>query len=182
MAAMMLVNKAKRRTSCKSVGKGKGKGKGVRRKSKRSFAMSAKITDVAKTGAIGSVGALAGTVVGNLLPLPASWTDGALGPIVHALIGIGTGFAVSKFADKKTGIAMAQGAVTVALYDTLRGALQKVAPNLNLQGYDDAGLLGYDDAGLLGAYADGGVGAYVDDAGGGMGYAGAGYTGDVDSI
>lgn len=133
--------------------------------------IQANVFNAAKNGAIGSVGAIAGTVVGNLLPIPENFKAGNMGLIINALIGIGTGMMVGNFTNRKVGEHMAQGAVTVALHETMKNVIQQAVPALNLDGYDN-GLLGDD---LL-AYDDG-MSAYdasnYDD---GLNYSGAGMT------
>jgi len=101
-----------------------------------------------KAGAIGAAGALAVDVVFAKLPLPANLKTGALKPVMQGLVGIAIGMAVAKFGkNKKLGSELAQGAVTVSLYNAGRAML---APTLGLSGYDDSGVLGYDDQGMLG--------------------------------
>ena len=157
MASLMLVNPKKRKTKRKTVRKAATKRRGTttlkkvsrRRRSnpiKSNFANIA--IDSAKNGAIGSLGAIAGTVATNFLPIPDSLKSGTMGVMTNALIGIGTGFAVHKFADKKIGIKMAEGAVTVALHGTFKNLVQKALPTVNLNGADDYEF----DPALLGAY------------------------------
>lgn len=100
-------------------------------------------------GAVGAAGALAVDVAMSKLPLPANLTTGTLAPITKGFVGIGVGMIVSKFLkNKRLGEQLANGAVTVALYNAGK---QMIGPSLGLSGYD-SGLLGY-DSGLLG-YSD----------------------------
>lgn len=106
--------------------------------------------DTVKNGAIGAAGAVISEVVLSKLPLPAAMQSGAGLTAAKALVGVGVGMAVSKFLKNRSlGKTMAEGAVTIALHDTIRGAIK--GP-LGLSGYGDGGLLGMSDAGLLGYY------------------------------
>jgi hypothetical protein len=112
--------------------------------------------DQFKTGAIGAAGALAVDIAIQRLPLPDSLKTGQLAPIVKGFIGIGIGMAVAKFGkNRELGKKLAQGAVTVSLYNAgkemLKGPL----------GLSDDGLLGFSDSGLLdGDFDDYGMGAH----------------------
>jgi len=154
-----------------------------RRNPVRKTGITNRMIKTATNGLYGSLGAIAGSVVGNYLPLPANLKVGNMAIVVNALIGIATGYTVSNFADRKIGEEMAQGAVTVALHGTMKNMLTGMMPGLaladDLLGYEDYnGLLGHDDYNDdLSAYVQGGnvLNAYVDND---MGYSGAGYTGD----
>jgi len=188
MAVLMLVNPRKRRkTKRKSSARSKS-GTVVRyrtRKTKKRIrrrrnpigmrGVQASVMNAVKNGAIGSVGAIAGTVVGNLLPLPETLKAGNMGLVIDALIGIGTGMLVGNFTNKKIGESMAQGAVTVALHGTMKNIISQAIPALNLAGFDD-GLLGDYDDGLLAYDYDDGMSAYDDN----LGYSGAGMTNPLD--
>jgi hypothetical protein len=71
----------------------------------------------------------------------------------QGLVSIGLGMAVAKFGkNKRLGVQLAEGGLTIALHGVMKGALAKQMPAL--AGYDDGllgndGVLGYDD-GLLG--------------------------------
>lgn len=144
-----------------------------------------------KNGAIGSLGAIAGSLAGNYLPVPAQFKSGPMKIAAEAMIAIGVGFGVSKFVDKQTGILMAQGGVTVALHETMKGQLSAMIPQLNLSGFDEYDtLLGDDLLGMDDDYDDEFMdNEFIDDLSAyddlnGMGYSGAGYTGsdsDLDS-
>jgi len=196
MASLMLVNPRKRRAK-KRKSRARSKVRTITkyrtRKPKRKIrrrrnpiaarGLAGVVTKSAKNGAIGSLGAIAGTIVGNFLPVPDSFKEGNMAVVVQALVGIGTGYAVSKFMSKGVGEQMAQGAVTVALHDTMKGFIQNAVPTLNLNGYDGGLLGGYDDSLLgVGEYDD--LGAYADlgEYDTGMGYSGAGYTGAADDF
>ena len=125
-----------------------------------------KVISSLQDGAVGSLGAIAGTIAGNFLPLPENMKGGNTGIAIQALIGIFVGVTVGNLSkNKKLGMNMAQGAVTVALHDSMKGLLSQAMPNLNMGGYD--GLLGMDEY-VLNEYVEGGMN--------GMGYAAAGST------
>jgi hypothetical protein len=124
----------------------------------------------AKSGAIGAVGAILSEVVLGKLPLPASLQSGTGLTLVKGLVGVGVGFFAAKVAkNKKVGVDMANGAMTIALHDTIRGALKGPLGLSN-----DSGLLGYggdsynDDTGLLGYYSP--TSAYAPEINNSMGY------------
>lgn len=75
-----------------------------------------------KEGAIGATGAIAAEFLLSKLPLPEQFKSGTMQPVAAALASVGVGMLVSKFGKKPAlGKAMAQGGVTVALHQSLRG-------------------------------------------------------------
>lgn len=156
----------------------------TRRRNPKRRNITDRMIKTATNGLYGSLGAIAGSIVGNYLPLPANLKVGNMAIAVNALIGIATGYTVSNFMDRRIGEEMAQGAVTVALHGTMKNMLTGMMPGLalsdDLLGYEDYnGLLGHDDYNDdLSAYVQGGnmLNAYdIDES---MGYSGAGYTGE----
>lgn len=140
-----------------------------------------RIMTTTQDGAIGSVGAIAGSIVGGYLPLPLNLKTGNMAIAVNALIGMGTGFTVANFFDRKFGEKMAQGAVTVALHGTLKNMISGMLPNVPLS--DD--LLGDDLLGYYGSMMDMDddlqaydMGHYSFDEPDNLGYSGAGMTGE----
>ncbi len=131
--AALLVNPRKRRvTRKKSTRKAPARRKRTsavatvrtvsRRKYRRNPSARANIVSTVKEGAIGAAGAIASEFVMSKLPLPDNMKTGQMQPIVSALVSVGVGMAVTKFGKKKgIGMAMAQGGVTVALHQTMRG-------------------------------------------------------------
>lgn len=119
-----------------------------------------------KTSAIGAVGALGVDIAMQKLPIPASLTaNPIMAAATKGFVGIGLGMLVSKIGkDRSLGKDIAHGAVTVSLYNAMKGA---IGPSLGLSGISDDGLLGWDD-GLLG-YED-----FNDDVG--MGWMGPAAT------
>lgn len=127
--------------------------------------MAAKTMTAFQDGAVGSLGAIAGTIVAGYIPIPDQFKAGNMGIVIQALIGIGVGVTVGNFSrNKKLGMDMAKGSVTVALHDTMKTLLGQALPNMNMGGY---GMLGMDE------YVS--MNEYVSDMSG-MGYAGAGVT------
>lgn len=172
MSQLLLVNPKKRRKASKSKTRTviryrtrKSSKKRIRRRRNPigGRGMTGLLIRSAQNGAIGSIGAIAGTLVGNMIPLPVNFKEGNMGLIIDAIIGISTGALVGNFTNRKFGEHMAQGAVTVALHGTMKNMIQTAMPQLNLSGYD-GGLLGDD---LL---------AYDVDLDNDLGYSGAGMT------
>lgn len=94
-----------------------------------------------KEGAVGAAGAIAAEFLLSKLPLPAQFKAGPMQPVASGLAAIGVGMLVSKFGKKhQLGKAMAQGGVTVALHQSMRGF---VSGPLGLTG--SAGLAYYGD-------------------------------------
>lgn len=106
------------------------------------------IGDTFSKGAIGGVGAVVVDAAMQRLPMiPTNLQTGIPGAITKGLVGIGIGMITSKIMkNKKLGTQLADGAVTVAMYNASKSM---IGPALGLSGYDDDGLLGYGD-GLLG--------------------------------
>jgi hypothetical protein len=165
MAQLMLVNPRKRRKTAKKarrktgiVSRASGLARRVSSKVRRyrrnpiGGSVSSPTTQL-KNAAIGAAGALAVDVVMSKLPLPANLSTGMGRTAAQGLVSIGLGMAVAKFGkNKRLGVQLAEGGLTIALHGVMKGALAKQMPAL--AGYDDGllgndGLLGYDD-GLLG--------------------------------
>ena len=101
-----------------------------------------------KEGAIGAGGAVAVEVILSKLPLPAALSEGNGKVAAKVLGGVALGYAVSKFGKKSAlGKTLAQGAVTVALHDTIRNM---VGPSMGLSG-DTLLASDWDDMGYWGA-------------------------------
>lgn len=178
MAKMLLVNPRKRRKARKTVSKGKRRisrarkalssvTRTVKRYRRNPLPKMGGAVDTLKNGAIGAAGAVISEVVLSKLPLPASFSSGTGMAVAKALVGVGVGMAVSKvLKNKSLGKTMAEGAVTIALHDTIRNA---VKGPLGLSGYGDGGLLGY-DSGLLGYYSAANSYPTPADMGAGVGY------------
>lgn len=177
MAKMLLVNPRKRRKARKTVSKKRRISRArnalasvtrtVKRYRRNPLPKMGGAVDTLKNGAIGAAGAVISEVVLSKLPLPASFSTGTGMAVAKALVGVGVGMAVSKvMKNKSLGKTMAEGAVTIALHDTIRNA---VKGPLGLSGYGDGGLLGY-DSGLLGYYSAANSYPTPVDMGAGVGY------------
>lgn len=118
------------------------------------------LTNQLVDGGIGAAGALLAQIANNLLPVPDALKGGAAGPLVRAAIGVGVGMLAGQIVGKRTGQQLAQGAVTVALYEAGKAVLAGKVPGLSDASLLDASLL---DASLL-AYDVDGLGAYQNPA------------------
>lgn len=124
MAQLMLVNPRKRRTTRKRRAPRRAPSRRlattVTRKTYRRNPIKRKgIMTTFTNGATGAAGALAVDLAMSKLPIPANLNTGALAPVTRGLVGIGLGMLVAKFGkNKKLGEQLADGAVTVALYNT----------------------------------------------------------------
>lgn len=128
--------------------------------------------------AIGAAGALGLDVLIGFLPLPPNLKTGPMRSVVRVVGAIGLGMLAGMVVKKETAANIAAGAVTVTLYDVLKGALQTAMPTLQLGendvftqypslAYASAGQV-VDDMGMyvgegneMGEYEDS-VGAYVE--------------------
>lgn len=155
MAKLLLANprkrkrvSRKRRTSVSTVSR-----KRVSRKYRRNpSARGTSVTQSVKRSFVGAIGALSVDLVTNqvvkFLPMEGIDMQGTTGALVKGAISIGLGYSVAKFGGKKKlGAELAEGGLTVAIYEMGRAQLSNSGM---LDGmYSSDGLLGYDD-GLLG--------------------------------
>lgn len=157
--AALLINPRKRRTTRKSKRKAPAKRRRSTslatvktvstRRYRRNPSSRTNIMGTVKEGAVGAVGAIAAEFLISKLPLPDQFKSSTAQPIVSALASVGVGMLVSKFGKKHAlGKTMAQGGVTVAMHQAMRGL---VAAPLNLEGgglayYDDFNEMGYTEA------------------------------------
>jgi len=177
MASLMLVNPRKRRKSRRkavthkknpirrrrSTGLSAAPHKRRRHHYRRNPIGGTGITEQIKGSAIGALGAIAVDLAMTRLPIPASMKTGAMLHVAQGAVSLGLGMLVAKVGkNKKLGMQLADGGMTVALY---AAAKSMVGPQLGLAGYEDLGddLLGFEDLGddLLGMdddYSMGGVG------------------------
>ena len=99
------------------------------------------ITNLAMDSAVGAGGAILTAIIAAKLPLPDALKGPIATPLVNGALGIALGALIGTLGAKKYGEQVAAGAVTVTLYDAMRGMLKdKVA---GLGGYGD--LLAYDE-------------------------------------
>lgn len=121
------------------------------------------IVSQVKGAAVGAMGAIAVDLAMTKLPIPLSMRTGAMLHLTQGAVSLGLGMLVAKVGkNKKLGMQIAEGGLTVALYAAAKAA---VGDKLGLAGYEDLGddLLGFQDLGddLLGMDDDfsmGGVG------------------------
>ena len=138
MAAMrLLANPRKRRKTParrKRVSSLTTVSKRVRRYRRNPIRMGGAMESV-KNGAVGAVGALAVDFALQKIPLPLAMTTGPMLPAAKAAVGIGIGMLVSKLGkNKKLGTQLADGAVTVSLYEFGK---QAIGPSIGLSDYSD---------------------------------------------
>lgn len=103
------------------------------------------IKGVVVDAGIGGAGAIANDVILGMLPLPSNLRTGPVGIAVKGAGAIVLGIAVGKVAGASVGAKVTSGAMTVLLYNTLRGLAAQYAPGLNLGEYVDG----------MGEYVDG---------------------------
>ncbi len=158
--AALLVNPRKRRTKRKTARKTPARKRrsslatvktvSTRKYRRNPSRRSSKPIDTIKEGAIGAAGAIASEFVMSKLPIPTAMNTDTTRPIVSALVSVGIGMAMSKFGKKPAiGKAMAQGGVTVALHQSMRGfvagPLGLTTATPALAGYygEDHSMMGY---------------------------------------
>lgn len=125
-------------------------------------------------GAIGAGGAIATKAVLSFIPLPESLKSGVAAPLVTALAGVLIGSVAGNVIGRANGAKMAQGAVTVALYQLAASQLAGKVPGLN----GDDGLLGAYD---MGAYDMGSNEGLLGDDSDDMGYVSPAYVDGYDT-
>lgn len=108
-------------------------------------------------GAIGAGGAIATKAILSFIPLPETLKSGVAAPLVTAVAGVLVGTLAGNVIGKANGAKMAQGAITVALYQLAATQLAGKVPGLS----GDDGLLGAYD---MGAYDMGDNGLLGDDS------------------
>lgn len=106
--------------------------------------------------AIGAGGALGLDLLMGFLPLPAAMKTGPMRPVIKLAGAVGIGMLAGMLTNRRTAEQITAGAVTVVLYDTLKGFAQKAMPNLVL-GEDEYPALEY----LSPAQSVDGMGEYV---------------------
>jgi hypothetical protein len=127
---------------------------------------NAAIMATVKEGAVGAAGAIAAEIVLSKLPLPANFKTGTMQPVASALAAVGVGMVVAKYGKKPAlGKAMAQGGVTVALHQTMRGFVAGPLGLTKTVGYygDDYSDMGYTEpVEVYDDYEDEELGYFVD--------------------
>jgi hypothetical protein len=117
--------------------------------------------------AIGAAGALGLDILMGFLPLPPAMKVGPMRTVIKIVGAVGVGMLAGTFVKRSTAEQIAAGAITVALYDTLKGVVQTAMPTLSLGEADvfsEYPSLAYANAGQvvgdMGEYNDN-IGMYV---------------------
>lgn len=121
---------------------------------------------------VGAAGALGVDVILGFLPIPVQFKTGPMRAIVKIAGAVGVGMLAGNFMKRETAHQIAAGAITVTLYDVMKGYLQQAMPTLPLSEadamYEDYPNLSYAGAGQtvdgMGTYVDDSVGMYVGDS------------------
>lgn len=122
--------------------------------------------------AVGAAGALGVNVLLGYLPIPPQFKTGPMLAVVKIAGALGVGMLASKMVSRDTAHQIAAGAITVTMYDLLKGYLQQAAPQLPMLSevdmMEEYPNLSYAGAGYtvpdMGAYVSGDdMGAYVSD-------------------
>jgi len=118
--------------------------------------------------AIGAAGALGLDVLIGFLPLPPNLKTGPMRSVVRIAGAVALGIVAGMVVKKETAANIAAGAVTVTLYDVLKGAVQTAMPTLQLGETDiftEYPSLAYASAGeTVGEYVSDDMGMYVGDS------------------
>lgn len=122
--------------------------------------------------AVGAAGALGVNVLLGYLPIPPQFKTGPMLAVVKIAGALGVGMLASKMVSRDTAHQIAAGAITVTMYDLLKGYLQQAAPQIPMLSevdmMEEYPNLSYAGAGYtvpdMGAYVSGDdMGAYVSD-------------------
>lgn len=89
-------------------------------------------TNTLVPSAIGAAGALGLDILMGVLPLPEALKTPAIKPIVRLAGAVGIGALAGMVTTRKTGEQIAAGAVTVVLYDIIKGFVQRTMPTIPL--------------------------------------------------
>lgn len=126
---------------------------------------------------VGAAGALSLDVILGFLPVPVQFKTGPMRAIVKIAGAVGVGMLASNFMKRETAHQIAAGAITVTLYDVMKGYLQQAMPTLPLSEadvmFEEYPNLSYAGAGqtvdgmdqyVSGMSSEDGVGMYVGDS------------------
>lgn len=121
---------------------------------------------------IGAAGALGLDMLMGMLPLPDALKTPTMRPLVRIAGAVGIGMVAGMITNRKMGEQVGAGALTVVLYDVLKGFVQRTMPTLSLgendytslEYYNPAMITGDMDTNTVGMYVgeDQGVGEYVE--------------------
>ena len=115
------VTASKRRKYRRNPGHGLGK-----------FSVQGFTKNTLMPSAIGAAGALGLDILFGFLPLPDNLKTGPMRSVVRIAGAVALGVVASMVVKKETAANIAAGAVTVTLYDVLKGAVQTAMPTLQL--------------------------------------------------
>jgi len=114
---------------------------------------------------VGAVGALGLDVVLGYLPLPPMLQTGVMKSVTRIAGAVGLGMIAGAVSNRRVGEQVAAGAITVTLYDLIKGWAQTAMPNLPLSGTEEYPVLSYAGAGeTVGMYVgeEQNIGMYVE--------------------
>jgi hypothetical protein len=118
--------------------------------------------------AIGAVGAVGVTSLFSFLPLPMTMKSGMTGHLAKGATAVLFGMIGSKILPRGMAGKMAQGSLTVTMYDALKENLGGMVPGLAGIGYFPGGMvatrvprMGAQPAPMLSEYVNSGMGEYV---------------------
>ena len=110
---------------------------------------------------IGAAGALGLDMLMGMLPLPDALKTPTMRPLVRIAGAVGIGMIAGMVTNRKMGEQVGAGALTVVLYDVLKGFVQRTMPTLSLGENDYTSLEYYNPAMITGDVDTNGVGMYV---------------------
>lgn len=131
------------------------------RRATRGFNVKSFANNTLMPAAIGGIGAVGLDVILAMLPLPAAVKTGPMKPIAKIAGAVGLGMIAGMVAGRKFGEQVTAGAVTVTLYEMIKGFVQKTMPTVPLSYYGDDDPLSYVQSGEV--LQDNGVSAYISD-------------------
>lgn len=120
--------------------------RGMRRSFKRAtggFKPMAFVNETLMPSAIGAAGALGLDMLLGFIPLPETLKVGPMRPLVRIAGAVGIGVIAGMVTNKRMGEQVGAGALTVVLYDTLKGFVQRTMPNVKLGEYNDVDITEY---------------------------------------
>lgn len=107
------------------------------------FSIQSFTKDTLIPSAVGAAGALGLDVIMGFLPLPDAVKSGPMRPIVRIAGAIGIGMLAGMVTSRRTAEQVTAGAVTVVLYDLIKGFVQTQFPALRLGETDEYPVLEY---------------------------------------
>lgn len=104
---------------------------------RRRFSLRGFTANTLMPSAIGAAGAIGLDVLMGLLPLPAMVKTGPMKPVARIVGAIGIGMLAGMITNRRVGEQVAAGAVTVVMYDTLKGFVRQAMPTLPMDGLSE---------------------------------------------